>query len=128
MTLDELCSHLLPPDDHRHFETRRLEDNHLTLMATMTAPKAMCPDCSQPSPRLHSGYCRTLAALPWALMPVELRLHVRRFFCDTPLCERLTFTERVPLVAPLSARTTTRLRQRQAATGLALGGAAGARQ
>jgi transposase len=61
-------------------------------------------------------------------MPVELRLRVRRFFCDTPLCERLTFTERVPLVAPLYARTTTRLRQRQAETGVALGGAAGARQ
>jgi transposase len=128
MTLDELCSHLLPPDEHLHFETLLLEDHHLTLMAAMTAPKAICPDCSQPSYRIHSGYCRTLADLPWALMPVELRLHVRRFFCDTPLCERITFTERVPIVAPLYARTTTRLSQRQADTGLALGGSAGARQ
>jgi transposase len=128
MTLDELCSHLLPPDEHLHFETLLLEDNHLTLRATMTAAKAVCPDCCQPSHRMHSGYCRTLADLPWALMPVELRLRVRRFFCDTPLCERLTFTERVPTVAPLYARTTTRLSHRQANTGLALGGAAGARQ
>jgi len=126
--LDELCSHLLPPDAHLHFETLLLEDNHLTLMAAMTAPKAICPDCYQPSHRMHSGYCRTLADLPWALMPVELRLHVRRFFCDTPLCERITFTERVPSVAPLYARTTTRLSHRQAETGLALGGSAGARQ
>src|SRR5712692_4720134 len=128
MMLDELCSHLLPPDAHLHFETLLLEDNHLTLMAAMTAPKAICPDCYQPSHRMHSGYCRTLADLPWALMPVELRLHVRRFFCDTPLCERITFTERVPSVAPLYARTTTRLSHRQAETGLALGGSAGARQ
>ena len=128
MTLDELCSHLLPPDEHLHFETLLLEDNHLTLRATLTAPKAICPDCYQPSHRMHSGYCRTLADLPWALMSVELRLCVRRFFCDTPLCERLTFTERVPSVAPLYARTTTRLSHRQAETGLALGGSAGARQ
>ena len=93
MTLDELCSHLLPPDEHLHFETLLFEDNHLTLMATMTAAKAVCPDCHQPSQRIHSGYPRTLADLPWATMPVELRLQVRRFFCDTPVCERTTFTE-----------------------------------
>src|SRR5262249_24561234 len=108
MTLDDLCSRLLPPDEHLHFETLLLEDYHLTLVAAMTAPKALCPDCHQPSPRIHSGYPRTLADLPWATMPVELRLQVRRFFCDTPRCERTTFTERLPTVAPLYARTTTR--------------------
>ena len=128
MTLDDLCARLLPPDDHVHFETLILEDHHLTLVAAMTAPKAVCPDCHQPSQRRHSGYPRTLADLPWALMPVALVLHVRRFFCDTAGCGRLTFTERLPTVAPLYARTTTRLRHSQASTGLALGGAAGARQ
>ena len=128
MTLDDLCAHLLPPDDHLHFETLLLEDHHLTLVAIMTAPKAVCPDCHQPSHRIHSDYPRTLADLPWAMMPVEVRLQVRRFFCDTPLCARTTFTERLPTVAPLSARTTTRLRHSQAYAGLALGGAAGARQ
>ena len=38
-------------------------------------------------------------------MPVELVLHVRRFFCDTPVCERTTFTERLPAVAPLYGNT-----------------------
>jgi transposase len=128
MTLDDLCTRLLPPDDHLHFATLLLEDHHITLVATMTAPKAVCPDCHQPSHRIHSGYPRTLADLPWALRPVELVLHVRRFFCDTPVCERTTFTERLPAVAPLYARTTTRLHHSQASTGLALGGAAGARQ
>jgi len=128
MTLDDLCSRLLPPDEHLHFETLILEDHSLTLVAAMTAPTAVCPDCHQPSQRRHSGYPRTLADLPWALMPVALVLHVRRFFCDTSGCGRLTFTERLPTVAPLYARTTTRLRHSQAYTGLALGGSAGARQ
>src|SRR6266436_1943861 len=128
MTLDDLCSRLLPPDKHLHFETLILEDHHLTLVAAMTAPQGGRPDGHQPSQRRHSGYPRTLADLPWALMPVELVLHVRRFFCDTSVCGRLTFTERLPTVAPLYARTTTRLRHSQAYTGLALGGSAGARQ
>jgi transposase len=128
MTLDDLCARLLPPDEHLHFVTLILEDSHLTLVAAMTAPKAVCPDCHQLSHRLHSGYPRTLAALPWALMPVQLLLHVRRFFCDTSGCERTTFTERLPTVAPLYARTTMRLSHSQASTGLALGGSAGARQ
>jgi transposase len=62
------------------------------------------------------------------MLPAQLLLHVRRFFCDTSGCERITFTERLPTVAPRYARTTTRLRDSQASTGLALGGAAGARQ
>ena len=44
--------------------------------------------------------------------------------CDD---RRKTFAERIPRVAPLYARTTTRLATTQADTGLALGGAAGAR-
>src|SRR5262249_57015463 len=74
-----------------------------------------------------SDYRRTLADLPWAATPVQLHLRVRRFWCETPHCARQTFTERVPQVAPCSARATARLRARQTSTGLALGGAAGAR-
>lgn len=128
MTLDELCARLLPPDAHLHFVPLIREDSHRTLVAAMTAPKAVCPDCHQLSQRLHSGDPRTLADLPWARLPVQLRLHVRRFFCATCGCERTTFTERLPTVAPLYARTTMRLSHRQASTGFALGGSAGARQ
>ena len=75
----------------------------------MTAPKAACPDCHQLASRIHSDYPRTLADLPWATLPIQLRLTVRRFFCTTCTCGRQTFTERLPTVAPLYARTTTRL-------------------
>ena len=54
-------------------------------------------------------------------------LIVRRFRCCTGTCRRQTFAERLPRVAPLYARTTTRWATMQANTGLALGGAAGAR-
>jgi transposase len=128
MTLKELCAQLLPPEEHLTFKTLIMGEHGITLVAAMTSPKAACPDCHQLAARIHSDYLRTLADLPWATTPIHLRLTVRRFFCTTCTCGRQTFTERLPTVAPLYARTTARLSQRQASTGLALGGAAGARQ
>jgi len=128
ITLNELCAHLLPPEEHLHFTNLMLHEQRIILVATMTAPKAACPDCHHLAVRIHSSYPRTLADLPWATAPIQLRLTVRRFFCTTCTCSRQTFSERLPTVAPFYARTTTRLATRQAETGLALGGAAGARQ
>jgi transposase len=127
MTLHEVCGSLLPPHAPLHLDTMALEDHGLTLDVVVTAPQATCPDCTQPSTHVHSHYRRTLTDLPWATRPVTLHLRVRRFWCATPSCGRQTFTERLPQVAAGSARATTRLAAMQTATGLALGGAAGAR-
>jgi transposase len=127
ITLDDLCAHLLPPDDHLKFQSLIIDAPQLILVAAMISTSSTCPDCRQPTDRLHGRYQRTLADLPWATAPIELRLIVRRFRCRTCTCRRQTFTERLPNVAPLYAHTTTRLATTQAHTGLALGGAAGAR-
>jgi transposase len=68
-----------------------------------------------------------VADLSWAALPVQLLVRVRRFRCDTRACRRQTFTEPLATVAVRSARTTTRLTEVQTDTGMALGGAAGAR-
>jgi len=127
ITLDELCAYLLPPDDHIQFQSLLIEEPCLILVAAMNAVKSTCPDCRQPTERIHGRYLRTLADLPWATVPIELRVIVRRFRCGTCSCRRQTFAERLPNVAPRYARTTTRLATTQANTGLVLGGAAGAR-
>jgi transposase len=127
LTLNDLCAHLLPPDEQLKFKTLIINEPRLILVATMMSPKSTCPDCRQPTDRIHSSYRRTLADLPWATTPIELSLTVRRFFCRTCTCARQTFTERLPMIAPFYARTTTRLATAQAHTGLSLGGAAGAR-
>jgi transposase len=127
MTLQDLCARLLPPDDHLLVETLLMEEHGISLVLSATAPQALCPVCLHPACRVHGRYLRTLADLPWATTPVELLLWVRRFCCDTPRCERQTFTERLPIVAPSYARTTARLGLSQTYTGLALGGSAGAR-
>jgi transposase len=127
ITLDDLCAHLLPPDDHLKFQALIIEEPRLILVAAMISANSTCPDCRQPTHRIHGHYRRTLADLPWATAPIELRLIVRRFRCCTCTCHRKTFAERLPRVAPLYARTTTRLATTQANTGLVLSGAAGAR-
>src|SRR5262245_7766668 len=127
MTCTDLCTDLLPPHAPLHIETMAMTERGMTLAVAVTTSQALCPTCTQPSTHIHSDYRRTLADLPWAATPVQLHLRVRRFWCETPHCARQTFTERVPQVAPCSARATARLRARQTSTGLALGGAAGAR-
>ena len=127
MTLQDLCARLLPPDDHLLVESLLMEEHGISLVLSATAPKAICPTCVHPADRVHGRYLRTVVDLPWATTPVDLLLWVRRFCCDTPTCERQTFTERLPIVAPVYARTTARLSTSQTWTGLALGGAAGAR-
>jgi transposase len=127
MTWNDLCRNLLPSQTPLHIETVGMTAGEMTLDVAVTSAQALCPTCTPPSTHVHSHYRRTLADLPWATMPVQLHLRVRRFWCATPDCARQTFTERVPQVAPCFARTTARLHARQTATGLALGAAAGAR-
>jgi transposase len=127
ITLDDLCAHLLPPEVRLTFQSLIIEEPQLILVAAMISTHSTCPDCHQPTQRIHGHYARTLADLPCATVPIELRVIVRRCRCCTGTCRRQTFAERLPRVAPLYARTTTRLATTQANTGLALGGAAGAR-
>jgi transposase len=127
ITLDDLCAHLLPPDARITFQSLIINAPRLILVAAMISTHSTCPDCHQPTHRIHGHYRRTLADLPWATAPIELRVIVRRFRCCTCTCRRQTFAERLPTVAPRYARTTTRLTTTQVNTGLVLGGAAGAR-
>lgn len=58
-----------------------MTDTAIELQVTATQPAAMCPDCAVPSEAIHSRYSRQLADLPWAGIPVVMRLKVRKFFC-----------------------------------------------
>jgi transposase len=128
MTLNNLCDVLLPPSESLSIEAIDLQDQGLLIQLALTEPKASCPDCLQPTWRIHGRYWRTLSDLSWATTPVQLRLHARRFRCETPSCKRKTFTERLSELAPHYARATARLSDIQTDIGLALGGAAGARR
>ncbi len=88
-TLFSLPAHLLVEDV-------LIEDHVLTLVITSTLPEMPCPDCHQPSNRMHSRYTRRLADLPCQRRAVQLLIQVRRFFCDAPTCSRKTEARSIP--------------------------------
>ena len=110
-----------------HVDALSVEGNLLTISGCVRGSEACCPVCGESSRRVHGRYTRTLADLPRASMPVRLRVRVRKFFCDTPSCERGIFAERLEEVAQPFARSTDRQREALEWIAFALGGEAGAR-
>jgi transposase len=88
---------------------------------------ACCPGCGDESDRVHSRYERRLADAVVAGRRVEIRLRVRRFFCDGQGCGRRTFAEQVAGLTTRYGRCTVLLRGMWEAIGLALAGRAGSR-
>src|SRR5215217_7894564 len=82
----------------------------ITLVACTTAPQAQMLSVRPvfPQDRL-SRYRRMLSGLPWQRIPITLRLHVRRFFCDESSCNRTIFAEWLPEPVGHYARRTNRL-------------------
>lgn len=103
------ASCILPDPGRLHLICVYPDPDRIILAARVKGRQARCPLCGQPSGRIHSRYVRAINDLPWQGMPVRLRLHPRRFFCDSPTCERCIFTERVSEVAAPYARRTHRL-------------------
>jgi transposase len=104
-----------------------LTNEGVAIDLRLAAATATCPDCGQPSGRVHGRYRRRLADLPAAGRGVVLRLVVRRFRCATPACRRRTFAEQAPALAAPRRRRSAPLLALLAALGLALGGRPGAR-
>jgi len=118
---------LLPWQAVLSVDAVEMTDTVLELQVTATQSAAMCPVCAAPSAAVHSRYTRQLADLPWAGIPVVMRLKVRKFFCCNRACPRVIFTERVPQMVAPYRRQTCRLWEQQHYLALAHGGEAGAR-
>lgn len=118
---------LTPSSVELHLEHLSILPGRITAVAHAKRLIVPCPACNRASDRVHSQYVRHLADLPWHGVPVEIELHTRRFFCDTPGCQRRIFTERFPATTGCRARRTHRLLSAHRLIALALGGEAGAR-
>src|SRR5436309_34290 len=99
----------------------------LVIRIACDFPSMPCPECQQPSARIHSGYQRMVADLPCAGRNVILALTLRKFVCATPTCPRKIFTERLPGLVESYARMTSRLIALMQAIGLVAGGQKGTR-
>ena len=122
-----LAELLLPNDQELRLESCCRTGDMITVEMTTRQSVANCPQCEATSARVHSTYQRTLADLPCTAFQLRLFWTVRRFFCDNPECERVTFVEQLPSVAARYARKTSRLAEYQTHLAYALGGRPGAR-
>jgi len=115
--------------DPRHLRLEKIVPAwaRITLVASPIAESAPCPNCGQLARRVHSRYQRLVADLPWAGMPMFLRLQCRRFFCDQPACPRRIFCEPLERVVPRYGRRTLRLGALLEKLAYWLGGKPGAR-
>ena len=68
--------------------------NELVIRIACDVPSMPCPECQQPSARIHSCYQRMVADLPCAGRNVILALTLRKFVCGTSTCPRKIFTEK----------------------------------
>jgi transposase len=81
--------------------------DRIGLVVRSGSATATCPDCRTSSRRIQSRYQRRAADLPLDGRRVELKVMVRRFWCDAAACGRKIFAERFPNdVLPTFARRT----------------------
>jgi len=92
-----------------------------------TAASCNGPACGQRGFRVHSRYSRRLDDLSGHGRIIQLKLNLRRFFCDHPDCPKETFVEPLPKVTRPHARRTTRLTAAMQSIAFTSGGEAGAR-
>jgi len=104
-----LASFLLPDVPSLRLDAILTDDQTIHITMTSTQPTAACPVCAATSARIHSRYQRIVRDLPWAGHSVQVQLHVRRFFCSNPSCERKIFVERLGATIRAFARRTERL-------------------
>ena len=102
-------------------------EKRIIITAHAKNPTASCPDCQQPSSRVHSYYIRSPIDLPSSGRPISLILQVRHFRCAHANCPRKTFAEPLPNLLLPHAQRTSRLRESLRKLGEVVGGEAGAR-
>jgi transposase len=102
-------------------------DGSLILVVEPTRVAVPCPQCGEPSRRQHSRYERHPLDLPWRGKIVRMRVHSRRWFCDTPSCPRKIFAERFDGALARYARRTDGTTELLTTFALQAGGEGGAR-
>jgi transposase len=122
-----LAQILLPYPDQLSLDEYRLSTDTLDLNISNHTLTAQCTNCGAPATRIHGHYQRLLADLPCCGRQIHIHWTVRRFFCDSPSCPKITFTEQLPTFAHKYARKTKRLSDKLYRLGLEIGGEMGKR-
>jgi zinc-finger of transposase IS204/IS1001/IS1096/IS1165 len=114
---------VLPIPPSLRVEALLLDEDGLTVLASAEATGAPCPLRGERADRVHSRATRTLADPPWATLAVLLRVAVRKFFCDNPVCPRQIFAERLAAIATSPQRPSAKVHPARCTDAVAVPGA-----
>src|SRR5262245_32845321 len=120
--LQPVLTPVLPPICEVHSTEVSVDPEAVRLQLTTTAPKASCPGCAGPSASRRRRYQRHFTDLPWGMPPVYIPLTVSKVVCRNPSSPPRIFTEWMPDLVAVYARTTQRLITALQAIGIARGG------
>lgn len=118
---------VLFPDADIRLEEVEFTVDRLVVFADACGPPPRCPDCRSRGQRVHSRYERGLTERPLSGTRLQVRLRVRRFFCDWPSCRRRTFVEQVSGLSERYRRSSLGLKDWLRVVAVELGGRAGER-
>lgn len=104
-----------------------VDETAITLECERTTSTASCPMCQSTARHIHSRYRRVVRDRPINGKAVMLLLHVRKFYCQEPMCPRRVFAERLPQLTVPHGQSSTGLRSLLYALVDESGGAGGAR-
>ena len=99
----------LPDPEAISLEAIEIAQGIVLFHVHTTAQRAVCPECGATSDRVHSRYSRTIQDLTWQGNPVQFKIRLRKFFCDTKSCSKRIFAQCLPKIARRYQRKTTRL-------------------
>lgn len=97
---------ILSLDPQLYVENCEITDHRIIFNITSTSDHAYCPECRQPSSRVHDSYATDIQDLPIQGKTVYLHLMIRRFKCITSFCPKKTFSELFPFKEPHAQKTT----------------------
>ena len=115
---------LLPASRQMAISFLRITPTKIELGVRGVSASAACPKCGADSKRVHRGYPRKIADLPWAGVPLILLFLARRFFCDNSECGQSIFAEQLPELAAPRGRQTPRFNATLVDVGMECGGEA----
>ncbi|MFF3691598.1 ISL3 family transposase [Streptomyces sp. NPDC002187] len=99
----------------------------VVVVAVACGPAPRCPGCRALARRVHSSHERGLAERPLTGRNLQVRLRVRRFFCDRTSCHKKTFVEQVSGLSERYRRSSLGLKKWLHAVAIELGGRPGER-
>ena len=87
-----------------------VDETAITLECERTTSTASCPMCQSTARHIHSRYRRAVRDRPINGKAVMLLLHVRKFYCQEPMCPRRVFAERLSQLTVPHGQSSTGLR------------------